>query len=223
MSRQEKVAIFFLGRPASGKGTQAKLLAERLGFYHFTTSREAKEYIRTHDDEQTQRQMKLYKAGFLLEPEWVAQVVLERSKEIMETWQGIIFDGSPRTLYEAKTVFPAVMELFGKENVFVFLIEISEEECKIRVEKRLICNQDSRHVFIRTDSLVPGSPCPEGDGVLEIRDLDNLEVVKTRTEEYANKTLPGIKFIDELHSIAKINGERSVEKIHQDILRVIGL
>jgi adenylate kinase len=223
MNLERKVAIFLFGRPASGKGTQANLLAGKAGLYHFTTSREGKEYIKTHDDEQTKRQVELYKAGKLFEAEWTSRVVLEKTKEIMKTANGIIYDGTPRTLYEAKAVFPEIVELLGKENIYVFLIKISGEEFKKRAEKRLICAADSRHVYIRSDSFSPGDKCPEGDGVLATRDLDNPAVLQMRTDEYANKTVPAIKFVEDIHSIKVINGEQNIEDVHQDIVKALGL
>lgn len=223
MTINKKVAIFLFGRPASGKGTQAKILADKIGFYHFTTSREGKEYIKTHDDEQTKHQIELYKAGKLFEPEWTSRVVLEKTGEIIKTTKGIIYDGTPRTLYEAKAVFPEMVKLLGKENVYVLLIEISVDEFKKRAEKRLICNHDSRHVYIRSDSFMLGTKCPEGDGVLEPRDLDNKEVLQMRTDEYDQKTVPAIKFIEGLHTIKIINGEQSIEDTHKDIIKVLGL
>ena len=219
----KKVAIFLFGRPASGKGTQAKILSDKTGLYHFTTSREGKEYINAHDDEQTKRQAELYKAGKLFLPEWTSRVVLEKTREIIKMAKGIIYDGTPRTLYEAKAVFPEMVKLLGKENVYVLLIDISVEEFKRRVEKRLICNRDSRHVYIRSDSLMPGTKCPDGDGVLETRDLDKKEVLQMRTDEYAEKTIPAIKFIEGLHTITTINGEQSVENVHKDIIEALNL
>ena len=108
--------------------------------------------------------------------------MLEKTREIIKMAKGIIYDGTPRTLYEAKAVFPEIVKLLGKENVYVLLIDISVEEFKRRVEKRLICNRDSRHVYIRSDSLMPGTKCPDGDGVLETRDLDKKEVLQMRTD-----------------------------------------
>ncbi|KKT41412.1 MAG: Adenylate kinase [Candidatus Giovannonibacteria bacterium GW2011_GWA2_44_13b] len=223
MTTGKKAAIFLFGRPASGKGTQAKILSDKTGFYHFTTSREGKEYINTHSDEQTKRQAELYKAGKLFLPEWTSRVVLEKTMEIIKTAKGIIYDGTPRTLYEAKAVFPEIVKLLGKENVYVLLIDISAEEFKRRVEKRLICNRDSRHVYIRSDVFMPGTKCPEGDGTLEIRDLDQKEVLQMRTDEYAEKTVPAIKFIEGLHAIKSINGEQSIENTNKDILKALGL
>ncbi|MBI2023106.1 nucleoside monophosphate kinase [Candidatus Giovannonibacteria bacterium] len=223
MTTDKKVAIFLFGRPASGKGTQAKLLADKVGFYHFTTSREGKEYIKTHDDADTKRQVELYKSGKLFEAEWTSHMVLEKTGEIIKTAKGIIYDGTPRTLCEAQAVFPEVVKFLGKENIYVFLIDISEGEFKKRVEKRLTCNFDSRHIYVRSESFMPGTPCPEGDGVLEPRDLDNKEVLQMRTDEYANKTMPAVKFIEGLHNIVTINGEQPIEDVHKDIIKALGL
>jgi adenylate kinase len=223
MHKEKKIAIFLFGLWTAGKGTQAKLLADRLGMYHFTTSHEGKEYMKTHHDEQTSRQMELYSSGLLFEPEWTSRVVLERTKEIFEKEKGIIYDGTPRTLYEAQSVFPVVLDLFEKENVYILFIEISEEESQKRTLSRLICDKDSRHIYIRSDQLKPGVKCQEGDGVLEVRDLDNLETLKTRTNEYKTRTMPAIKYMENLHSVKKINGEQSIEDVHKDIIKALEL
>src|SRR3989344_8072621 len=116
MNMDKKIAIFLFGRPASGKGTQAKIVADKTGLYHFTTSREGKEYINTHSDEQTKRQAELYKSGKLFEPEWTSLVVLEKTREIIKTIKGIIYDGTPRTPNESQTGFSEVNEFFGERK-----------------------------------------------------------------------------------------------------------
>ncbi len=116
-----KKAIFVLGPPNSGKGTQAELLAKKLGFYHFITSKEGLNYISAHrDDPETLKQEKNYRSGLLYDPEWLVKRVLkERTTEILKNNSGIIYDGSPRTLFESQKLFIFLSEAIGKEKILV--------------------------------------------------------------------------------------------------------
>lgn len=215
-----KKAIFVLGPPNSGKGTQAKLLAEKLGFYHFTTSKEGRHYIDTHDDTETKRQAEIYKKGILWDPEWLIEKVMkERTVEIFKDFDGIVFDGSPRTLFESEKLFEFLAGIIGKENIFVIEIAVPEEELRRRSGERLVCNKDLGHVVSRrfTPDKKEGDRCSKCDGVLEVRDLD--KVFDTRMGEYRNRTSPGLDYLKKNHDkIFVIDGMPSPEEIHKNIL-----
>ncbi len=216
-----KKAIMVLGPPGSGKGTQAKILAEKLGFFHFITSQVGKEYIASHSDPETQKQMELYKKGVLFDPLWLMKVVKEKTEEIFKNHSGIIYDGSPRTLPEAEFLYKLLSEIIGTANISVVEIDINNEELKKRLAKRLICDKSSSHVFIRSEKLNPGDFCPEGDGVLSERDLDKPELFDTRIAEYKNRTLPGLEFLKRTHSVITVNGDQPIEEVQNDILEAV--
>jgi adenylate kinase len=212
-----KKAIFVLGPPGSGKGTQAKLLAEKLGFFHFITSAVGKEYIATHDDAETQKQVKIYGEGKLWESQWLKKVVFKKTQEIFEKYSGIVYDGSPRTLEEAEYLYDFLDKTIGEENIKILEIVVSDEETKRRLTKRLICDKNSEHVFTCSKELRAENSCPHGDGNLTERDLDKEEIINARLDEYKNKTLPGIDLLREKHSVIAINGEQSIENVFQKI------
>lgn len=219
---EKKKAIMVLGPPGSGKGTQAELLAEKLGFFHFITSQVGKDYTRTHKDPETQRQMKIYKKGVLFEPPWLLKVVKEKTREITSRGKGIVYDGSPRTLYEAKGLYLFLVNIFGKENVMALEIRVRDRELKNRLSKRLICDKDSSHIFISSDKLAVGSSCPENDGgILNKRDLDDPKIFKTRMAEYKNRTMPGLKYLKKNGAMIVINGEQAIEDVFKEILSKI--
>ncbi len=216
--------IIIQGPPGSGKGTQAKLIAEKLGYYHFISSQEGKKYMKTHNDPETIKQKENYDKGLLFDPDWIFEVVKEKSKEIFEEKSGsggIVYDGSPRTLYEAKRLYELWDELIGKENIKAVKINVNENKLKERARNRLVCDKSGYHVFARSEKLQPGSPCPNGDGILRERDLDKEEIFYTRMDEYKNRTLPGLDFLKEKSAIIEINGEQSVEKVNKEILEAL--
>lgn len=224
MTEKNKTAIIVIGPPGSGKGTQAKLLAEKFDFFHFITSQVGKEYIFKNDDLDSRRQMENYKKGILFEPSWLLNVVKEKTKEIIKEAGGIVYDGSPRTLYEAEGIYPFLADIFGKENIEILEIQVSEDEIRIRLSKRLICDKNSSHVFIRSEKFYLGVSCPENDGgILQKRDLDREDLFEIRMNEYKNRTVPGLEFLKKEHNVITINGEQAIEDVFKEILDKIEL
>ncbi|MEK7599331.1 MAG: nucleoside monophosphate kinase [Patescibacteria group bacterium] len=226
-----KKAILIFGPPNSGKGTQAKLLADKFGLFQFTTSQLAKDYMKESSDPETLRQIELYKQGILFEPAWTLRVVQEKTREIFEKAKGIVYDGSPRTLYEAEGLYLLLVELFGKENIFIFEFKINESELLRRLAKRLVCSNNTSHSFIAgaasdaagAQNMSIGQPCPEGDGILEKRDLDKREIFGARMDEYNNRTVPGIEFLRSKHPLVEIDGGQSISKVHRDIAKALNI
>ncbi|MFH1956750.1 MAG: nucleoside monophosphate kinase [Patescibacteria group bacterium] len=196
MNKKENFSVFLvLGPPGSGKGTQIKLLSGKLGFLHFISSEVGKEYIKTHNDPETLRQKERYDSGLLFEPEWMFWVVKEKTEEIFndkDNCKGIIYDGSPRTLYEAENLYDFLVNLAGKENIKIIEIDANEEELRKRIKKRK-------------------------------RDLDKEEIFNVRIRVYKEETLPGLEFLKKKHGVIIINGEQSIEKVHENILNSLNL
>ncbi|MBU1159799.1 nucleoside monophosphate kinase [Patescibacteria group bacterium] len=191
MHKQKNFSVFMvLGPPGSGKGTQIKLLADKLGFFHFISSKIGKEYIKTHNDSETLKQKERYDAGLLFDAKWMFKVIKEKTEEIFndkDNCKGIIYDGSPRTLYEAENLYDFLVELIDKENIKIIEIDVKEEELRKRIKKRK-------------------------------RDLDKEEIFNVRIRVYKEETLPGLEFLKKKHKIIVINGNQSIEKVHEDIV-----
>src|SRR3989344_2723338 len=217
-----KKIIFLFGPPGSGKSTQAKMIAEKFGFYYFATSVIAKEYIASHDDPKTKEQEIIYKKGELLDAKWLFEIIKQKTKEILKKeLNGIVYEGSPRTLYEAKNMFGFLSESLGKENIITIKIEASECELKKRLTKRLLRDKNSSHIFIEGE-LEEGAVCPNKDGgKLYKRDLDDFNIFKIRMREYKTKTEEGINFLKTKGSIIVVNGEQTQKKVFKEILEKI--
>ena len=216
---KDKKVIFVVARPAAGKGTQIEYLEEKTGFFRFITSKEGKEYIRTHrNDPKTLEQEKAYKEGSLFDPEWLLrQVQKERAEEILKgDYSGIIFDGSPRTLYEAKHLLEITDNLVSKKNIIVIEIDVSEKEVKKRTAERLVCDKEENHtVSTRFGDFKIGDNCTKCDGRLIKRDLDKK--LDERLEQYQKRTVPGIEYLKNHYNVVVINGEQSIEDVRKDI------
>lgn len=218
-----KLVIILIGPPGSGKGTQAELLAEKFGLFHLESSKVIEEKIKKAepDDAVLQREKKLWESGKLNTPELVLEWIREKAKDVSSEGHGIVFSGSPRTIYEAEGETPVLEELYGKENVKVFNIEISEEESITRNSKRRIC-KDSRHPIPNFPEFDGITKCPKDGSEIITRALDNPETIKVRYQEYINRTLPIIDFLKKRdYKIMEISGEQPIDKVFEDILKEI--
>ena len=95
-------AVILFGPPGSGKGTQAKLLRQRLGIPHISTCDMLRERIASGDP-LGERVKGLMQAGRLVPDDVANQLVLERLNSL-ETAGGFILDGYPRTLAQAEVI-----------------------------------------------------------------------------------------------------------------------
>lgn len=221
----KKWAVFLIGPPGSGKGTQADLLAERFGLVHIQTSKLGEEKINNpglvKNDPEIAEIKRLYDKGELFPPPWTVKIVLEKVKELAEQGKGTVFSGSPRTMYEAESELPYFENLYGKKNIKIINLRIGEEESVNRNSSRRICKA-SGHPIPNFENTKDLTSCPQDGSEIITRSLDTSETIKTRNEVYRRRTEPILAlFGDKKYNIIKINGEQSIEKVFKDILKEI--
>lgn len=230
-----KQVVIIFGPPGAGKGTQSELLSNKMDLFLFETSKILeKEFQKAENlsEDSPERfidydgkkfdilyEKDIWKKGILCDPPFVTFLVLKEVKKIFEEGKNIIFSGSPRTLYEAEKIMPVIEELYGKENIRTFLIEISEETTVFRNTHRKICEL-MRHSILfnkETENLIN---CPlDGSKLMRREGLDDPETIKVRLKEYAERTFPIFDYFSKnAFDIKKINGEQCPSKVYQDIL-----
>lgn len=202
MKDSKKIAIIILGRPGSGKDTQAELLSKKFSLSHLISSKIIKKALKS--DAKTirlngvvyniEKERHIQRSGYLNTPTFVAALVRGEIKKTARKGSGVVMSGSPRTLKELKEEMPLLEKLYGKNNIYSFHIIISPKEVYVRNLKR--------H---RKD--LPG--------------LDSKKIIKKRLEIFNRDTLPVIKKLKKEKKIAEINGEQSIMKIHMDILKIL--
>ena len=232
----KRIVILF-GPPGAGKGTQAELLKNKLGLYYFETSRilertfdQAKDlpedsperYVEVDGEKyDVLNEKKLWLEGVLCSPPYVSYLVKEEIRDLAEQGEGLILDGSPRTVHEGESIIPLLKELYGDE-IKTVAIEISPEVTTYRNSNRRLCEL-MRHSILYTEETKDLMICPLDGSKLVRRDgLDDPETIKVRLEEYKNRTYPVLEILEKNDiEVIKINGEQSPADVHKDILSAI--
>ena len=211
-------AIFLMGPVASGKGTQADILAKKFGLFHFETSR----FLVSHlNKPEFAKQKEQYDLGQWVDPSWVAEVVLGEVQKVIDRGQGLIFSGSPRTLDEATKIIPFFEEKVGKENLLFFNINLSDEESIKRSISRRICSANG-HPIPNFPEFQNMTLCPEDGSELIRKSLDKPELVSKRYQEHVNRTVPIFDFLKKQgYSILEVDGEQSIENVAKDMVKHI--
>lgn len=124
--------IFFIGKPGSGKGDQAKLLAKETGWKVVTPG----EQFRAMSAENTPvgRKVKSVNDAGLLQPHWLAEYLFLKNIFALAGDENVICDGFGRTLPEAELIVEALAWL-GRPFSVIYL-NVSDEELKKRIALR---------------------------------------------------------------------------------------
>lgn len=220
-----------IGSPGAGKGTQVNLLSEKLGFYHFKTSAivgriieeaDPGSFVEIEGDKYYfEEQKKLRADGKLWDDAFVTYFTNEKVKELHGEGKNIIFDGYPRTLYEAKHTIPILKDLYGKDNVEFLYIEISEEEAIFRNTHRRECEL-MRHPVLYSEENSKLTKCQiDGSDLVERKD-DDSEIIKVRLGEFREKTMSILSVVEEENiKIHNINGSPAPVKVFENVLKAI--
>ncbi len=184
--------VLFLGAPGSGKGTQGRILAERLGLPKITTG----DLLRAAVQAGTPlgREAKKYMDDGRLVPDPIILSLIKEELAKPEAQQGAILDGFPRTAPQAELVDRTLGER-GQRLNYILLLDVPEEELVRRLMTR---------------------------AAWEGRSDDTPEAIKTRLQVYQRDTAPLIAHYAQRGIVHRVPGTGAVEQIATEIKRIIG-
>lgn len=223
----KNISIVIFGEPGSGKTTQAKLLLDyfRFKMIHFDTGSFLEHILfdpKRQNEIIIQREKKIFKTGKLNTPSFVVSEIKKQILKIYKAGFGIIFSGSPRTLYEAQNLMPLIEKLSGKENIFFIELKISEKEALKRNSDRLICKFCGYTLLRQYFNFKNIKNCPICGGLFYKRVLDNPKIIRIRFKEYKEKTYPIFDFLKERgYVIHQIDARPAPYKVFQKIIKII--
>lgn len=207
------LTIIFIGRPGSGKSTQIEKLKERFNFKVVTTGGLMRDLAK--QDSFVGKKLKKVLDDGGLPPEWLAVHLWINELLKLKPSDKLILDGSPRRLMEAKKL-DSVLKWLGRNNVKLFLVDISEEESMRRVAKRRICDKCGVSVIISSETK-DQLACKKCGGKLITRGDDDESDVKAKFAWFNSNVKKVIKHYKKIGELVVINGERSITDVYKDI------
>jgi adenylate kinase len=200
-----------MGAPGAGKGTQARLIQERLGLPQISTG----DMLRAHsarDIHTTQA------AGKLISDDVVIEMVRQRTAQA-DCRDGYVLDGFPRTVVQAEKL-EDLAAAQGK-TLKAILIDVAPSVLKKRLAGRRNCpiGNEIYNIYFkppRTDNV-----CDAHGVSLQQRSDDSLDKVQVRLDTYEKQTAPVLDFYKHTGRLEIIDGDQETETIYQDIEKIL--
>ena len=217
-----KKILIFLGPPGSGKGTQAKKVAERFLYGHISTG----DLLRAlsadpNADPKDKELLEEMKAGRLVSDELIYKLSFKEIEKYLSVGKGVVLDGANRSVNQAQKYQDFFIQKNLANEVLALEISLTDEEAFNRLTKRRVC--------ARCTAIIPYLPatkdlseCPNCGGKLQVRADDDPMVIEKRIQEQGNNALaPILKYYEELNILQKVNGMQSIEKVEKDINKIL--
>jgi len=209
--------LAFLGPPGSGKGTQARILAEEKNLAHISTGDVLREAVKNVTE--LGKKAKSYMDVGSLVPD---DIILGMIKEILrKNKKGFIFDGFPRTAAQAKGLENLLDDLGLKLDAAVNLV-VSDDEVLRRLLGRFYCEKCGADFNVNTSPPKVEGICDRCGGKLLQRADDREEVITNRLKVHREKTKPVEDFYRSCNLLLDIDGAQDFAKVTASILETVG-
>ena len=204
------------GPPGSGKGTQADALCERFQMTHVSTGDMLRDAVKRGTELGRQAQT-IMAEGKLVPDDLVGGIVREKIQQLHSEGKGILFDGYPRNLDQAKFLDACLSEV-GAAIDSVVVLEIQPEELVKRICGRRLCTACTASFNIHFMPPKVEGKCDCCGADLMQRKDDNEETLRERLAVYDGQTLPILDYYESKNILIRIAGNGSVSDVRDSIL-----
>ena len=211
--------IIMLGAPGAGKGTQAKMIAEKCGIPHISTGDIFRANIK-NGTELGAKAKEYMDKGLLVPDELVCDLVVDRIQQA-DCEKGYILDGFPRTIPQAEALENALNAIEQKLD-YAIDIDVPDENIINRMSGRRACVGCGATYHVLFNPTKVEGKCDVCGESLILRDDDKPETVKKRLDVYHTQTQPLIDFYTERKVLVEVDGTQSMYKVFDDIMKILG-
>lgn len=208
--------LVLLGAPGAGKGTQAEILATKLGIPTISTGNILRAAVKNGTPVGLQAKAYMDK-GALVPDEVIIGIIKERLAED-DCKNGYILDGVPRTVAQAEAIEKAGIELDA-----VVDLAVKDEVIENRMTGRRTCSQCSTTYHIVSNPPEVEGKCDNCGGELTIRKDDQPETVRNRLKIYHAETEPLIAFYSERNLLKSVDGALPLQETTAAVCSVLGI
>lgn len=208
-----------MGPPGAGKGTQASMLAEKIGYVQFSTGNAFRD-VSAQDTSLGRKVKEIIDSGYLAPPEMAAEIVTTQVQKNLERGEKLVFDGTPRTVREGEIVDKFFAERKWGDPLPI-LLKIDKKEMISRNAKRQFCLKAQGGDF-PVFTLVDEKKCEERGGQVGRRPDDDPEKFATRWNEFMAQTWPVVEKYRQRGILREVDGMLAIPEVHEQIMKVIG-
>ena len=211
--------IIMLGAPGAGKGTQAKMIADKYQVPHISTG----DIFRANIKEGTELGLKAktyMDQGLLVPDELVVDLVVDRLAQ-EDCVNGCVLDGFPRTIPQAECL-DAALAAKGEAIDYAIDVDVPDENIINRMSGRRACVAcGATYHIVHIPTKVEGVCDRCGEGLI-LRDDDKPETVKKRLDVYHAQTQPLIDYYTAKNVLKSVDGTVDMEEVFQSIVNILG-
>ncbi|HKP14377.1 MAG TPA: adenylate kinase [Blastocatellia bacterium] len=206
-----------MGPQGAGKGTQAKLLADRLGLPIVATGDILRE-IGREDTPLGHHVKEVLASGELVSDDILAEVIKSRICK-PDCTTGCILDGFPRTLPQARLLEMIAQE--GGSRIVVIKIDVPKELLLRRLTGRRICKRCNSIYHVEFKPPKQDEVCDLDGEPLFTRPDDNIEAIQQRLQLYVDKTKPLLDYYGETGRLHRVDGTGTPENVFGRIADIV--
>lgn len=211
--------IIMLGAPGAGKGTQAKMIADKYGVPHVSTG----DIFRANIKNGTELGMEAKKymdQGLLVPDELTVKILLDRVSQ-PDCKNGYVLDGFPRTIPQAEVLDKALAEL-GESIDYAIDVDVPDENIVKRMSGRRACVSCGATYHVVHVPPKKEGICDRCGSELILRDDDKPETVKNRLDVYHKQTQPLIDFYTKNGVLKTVDGTVDMQDVFKAIVAILG-
>ncbi|MCI8824812.1 MAG: adenylate kinase [Lachnospiraceae bacterium] len=210
--------IIMLGAPGAGKGTQAKMLADKYDIPHISTGDIFRANIKNGTELGTKAKEYMDK-GLLVPDELTCDLVVDRIKQD-DCAKGYILDGFPRTIPQAECLDNALSAMNDKID-YAVNVDVPDENIIKRMSGRRACVGCGATYHIVYNPTKEEGICDRCGKELILRDDDKPETVENRLNVYHEQTQPLIDYYNNKGVLQEVDGTKDMQEVFDAIVAVL--
>lgn len=207
--------IVIFGAPASGKGTQAKLISQKLDVVHVSSGDLFREQI-SKDTMVGRHVVETMNAGGLVTDDITTPLVQLRLAMNDAKEKGVILDGYPRNMNQVQ----GIHNVIDKIDVTV-VIDLEEELLVKRIAGRRACTACGATYNIYDNAPKQEGICDACGAELVKRKDDEEDIVRERINIYHNETAPILSELEKISTVIRFDGNKDINVLNDEIVNAL--